>query len=125
MRRVLIDAETGKKVIFKGNHSLFWIKMEYWGPIFMVLGLIILAQNLTREGIFVVANIFLGLIGLTSLAFYTLQIIKQNSPEKVFETSKTPTQPKSNYSQIFEEKEKAIQEILEKKDDDVSRFMPK
>lgn len=43
--RTVIDKETGQEMILKQDHSLFWIKMQYWGPIFVVLGLIILAQQ--------------------------------------------------------------------------------
>ncbi|MEL6559198.1 MAG: hypothetical protein AAFQ94_13495 [Bacteroidota bacterium] len=43
--RTMIDKESGQEVIIKPNHSLFWIKMQYWGPVFGVLGLIILVQQ--------------------------------------------------------------------------------
>lgn len=38
--RVLVDKETGQEVIIRPNHSLFFIKLEYWGIIFPVLGLL-------------------------------------------------------------------------------------
>lgn len=41
----LIDKETGEEVILKPNHSLFWIKMQYWGIIFGVLGVIMLVKQ--------------------------------------------------------------------------------
>jgi hypothetical protein len=37
--RILMDKATGEEVTIKPNHSLFFIKIEYWGPIFFVLGL--------------------------------------------------------------------------------------
>lgn len=43
--KVGIDEETGQDVSFKPNHSLFWIKMQYWGFIFAALALIILVQQ--------------------------------------------------------------------------------
>ncbi|COK33440.1 Uncharacterised protein [Streptococcus pneumoniae] len=43
--KVYIDAETGEKVMFKKKHSLFFIKMEYWGPI---LGVIAVVTLITR-----------------------------------------------------------------------------
>lgn len=43
--RTMIDKETGQEVVIKPNHSLFWINMQYWGPIFGVLGLVILVQQ--------------------------------------------------------------------------------
>ncbi len=43
--QTLIDKATGEEIILKPNHSLFWIKMQYWGPIFGVLGLILLVRQ--------------------------------------------------------------------------------
>lgn len=44
--RTIIDKATGQELILKPNHSLFWIKMQYWGVIFGAFGLIFLLQNL-------------------------------------------------------------------------------
>jgi hypothetical protein len=38
--RVLIDAETGKEVVFRKSHSLFFIPVRWWGPILGILALI-------------------------------------------------------------------------------------
>lgn len=43
--KVYIDTETGEKVMFNKKHSLFFIKMEYWGPI---LGVIAIVTLITR-----------------------------------------------------------------------------
>ena len=43
--RIMIDKESGQEILIKPNHSLFWIKMQYWGPIFGLLGIIILVQQ--------------------------------------------------------------------------------
>ena len=40
--RRLIDPETNEEVVLKNDHSLFFIPMQYWGPIFLVLGVIML-----------------------------------------------------------------------------------
>ena len=43
-RRRLIDPETNEEVILKSNHSLFFIKIQYWGlflGIFTVFGSIL------------------------------------------------------------------------------------
>ncbi|CAM4233047.1 hypothetical protein [Bacillus paramycoides] len=40
--KIYIDAETGEKVMFNKRHSLFFIKMEYWGPILGVIAVITL-----------------------------------------------------------------------------------
>jgi len=44
--RIFIDKTTGQEINFKPNHSLFWIKMQYWGIIFGVIGLLILLLHL-------------------------------------------------------------------------------
>ena len=42
--KVLIDKATGKEIQLEPNHSLFWIKMHYWGIIFGILGVVVLIQ---------------------------------------------------------------------------------
>jgi hypothetical protein len=44
--RTVVDKTTGQEFTLKPNHSLFWIKMQYWGIIFGAFGLVILVQNL-------------------------------------------------------------------------------
>jgi hypothetical protein len=44
--QVLMDKASGKEFMVKPNHSLFWIKMQYWGIIFALLGLLALIQEL-------------------------------------------------------------------------------
>jgi hypothetical protein len=38
--RIFIDKQTGREVIVKPNHSLFFIKMQYWAFIIGIIGLI-------------------------------------------------------------------------------------
>ena len=40
--KVMIEKETGQEFFMKPNHSLFFIRMEYWGPILLILGIIAL-----------------------------------------------------------------------------------
>jgi hypothetical protein len=40
--KVLIDPETGKEVIVGRHHRFFFIPMEYWAPILVVLGMVFL-----------------------------------------------------------------------------------
>jgi hypothetical protein len=44
--RTVVDKATGQEILLKENHSLFWIKLQYWGYIFGAFGLVILIQNL-------------------------------------------------------------------------------
>lgn len=47
--RVRIDKETGEEVMVKSNHSLFFIKVEYWGYILWILGVIFLFITTTGK----------------------------------------------------------------------------
>jgi len=116
--RTFIDKETGKEVAFKSHHSLFWIKMEYWGIIFISLGLIILFQNINRDGIEFYFIILLGLVGIGSLLFFIVHLFKQNTVEKIKVEYQTKPQPKVNFIK---------EEIIEKKFDneDHNQYLPK
>lgn len=46
--RLVMDRATGQQAEVKPNHHLMFIKLEYWGVIFMVVGLAILVINLAR-----------------------------------------------------------------------------
>lgn len=37
--RTFIDKATGKEVVFRRRHSLFFIPMVYWGPIFIAMAI--------------------------------------------------------------------------------------
>lgn len=39
--RELIDKKTGKEIVLKPHNTLFFIKMEYWAFIILILGIII------------------------------------------------------------------------------------
>lgn len=45
--RIVVDEATGERIELKSNHTLFWIKMEYWGVIFGVIGIIQLIAGLS------------------------------------------------------------------------------
>jgi di/tricarboxylate transporter len=97
--RVFIDKETGKEINFKSNHSLFWIKMEYWGIIFTAFGLVILSQNLDKTGTEFYVNLFLFLFGILSIAFYGISLfkIKGSVPEGSQFKNTAPIEPKLNF----------------------------
>lgn len=40
--RTLVDQETGEQVVVRPNHSLFFVKMEYWA-VTLALGAVVLA----------------------------------------------------------------------------------
>jgi len=38
--RILLDPNTGQEVKIVTTHSLFWIRVEYWAPILVAIGII-------------------------------------------------------------------------------------
>ena len=46
--RTLVDPQTGQQVVLRRDHSLFFVKMEYWAVILAVVAVIMLAQGLLR-----------------------------------------------------------------------------
>ena len=45
-RRRLIDPKTNEEVILKSNHSLFFIKIQYWGLIFGIASVLLFITEL-------------------------------------------------------------------------------
>ena len=37
--RSVIDEETGERLVLRSDHSLFFVKMHWWGPILVVVAL--------------------------------------------------------------------------------------
>jgi len=46
---VMIDKATGQEVTLRRSHSLFFIPMVYWGPIFIAMGLYQVIQAMTKH----------------------------------------------------------------------------
>ena len=44
--RMLVDAETGEEVLVRPNHTLFFIKMSWWGPILLTAGAVVIVKDL-------------------------------------------------------------------------------
>lgn len=44
--RKLIDPQTNQQVLLKKTHSLFWVPMQYWAIVVVILGLITIATQL-------------------------------------------------------------------------------
>ncbi len=44
----MVDKQTGQEVMIRPNHSLFFIKMQYWAFIIGGLGLILMLDILIR-----------------------------------------------------------------------------
>ena len=47
--RTLVDKATGEEVLVGGDHSLFFIKVRWWGPILCVLGAGIIIVDLAQS----------------------------------------------------------------------------
>lgn len=44
--KTLVDKDTGEEVVVTPNHSLFFIKMHWWGPILSVVGVVLIVKDL-------------------------------------------------------------------------------
>ena len=49
MDRELIDPSTGERVIVRNDHSLFFIRVEWWGPILAVGGILLVILFLIAD----------------------------------------------------------------------------
>ena len=45
--QVFVDETTGQEIEVKPSHEMMFIKMEYWGIIFGVIGLVLLVRDFT------------------------------------------------------------------------------
>jgi hypothetical protein len=43
--RVLIDEQTGQRVVLSSNHQFFWIPMKWWGVILVGIGIVVWAAR--------------------------------------------------------------------------------
>ena len=48
--RQLVDPKTGQQVIIRRDHSLFFVKVEWWGPVMAVVGVVFLVAGLLSPG---------------------------------------------------------------------------
>jgi hypothetical protein len=39
-----VDKATGKEIALRPSHSMFFIPMFYWGPIFLAMGLYVVIE---------------------------------------------------------------------------------
>ena len=46
--RTLVDKETGQEVVLQPYHAFFFIKMQWWGPILMVLGVVVVVVDVMK-----------------------------------------------------------------------------
>lgn len=47
--RVMIDKQTGQEFLLKQNHSLFFIKMQYWAYPIALIGIVLLFTLITGK----------------------------------------------------------------------------
>jgi hypothetical protein len=45
--RELVDPATGERVVLKDTHSLFFVPVEWWGPILVVAGVVFVIVGVT------------------------------------------------------------------------------
>ncbi len=47
--RIVIDKSTGKELVLRPRHALFFIPMVYWGPIFIIGGICLLVKVMMKH----------------------------------------------------------------------------
>lgn len=45
--RTLVDPSTGEPVVIRNHHTLFFVRVEWWGPIMAVLGIFLFITGIT------------------------------------------------------------------------------
>ena len=120
--RVFVDEKTGERVKVKNNHTLFWIKMEYIGLIFLIIGIAILFK----------ASIWSGLISLFIvgvLVYYILssgkKLKKEEEHVKQIEEIFKNAIKKSESEDSQDDTETDVNKDDKKEEEDLSRYMPK
>ncbi len=114
--RVVTDDKTGRKMIIRGSHGLFWIPMQYWGIILTILSIVILAQN----------SIWMA-AATTAIFGSILLIYRLKKSDKVrmeaVSTIKTSTEQYQPRVDNLETEEERLKRRAEREDH--SRFMPR
>lgn len=110
--RIVIDEQTGERLEIREHHTFFWIKMQYWGIIFSILGVIFLASE----------SILAGTISLIIICafFASLYFYKRNKDNSF------PIENSSQMTNLLVE-EPTEEVIIEKGQidkEDPSRFIP-
>ena len=110
--KIFIDKSTGKEINVKRIHTFFWIEMQYWGIIYSILGVILLA---TKS---ITAAIICALVICAGFCYY---FIKKKSDSSNTKQENTPTD-KNEPSVQVETEEERLKRRQEK--EDPRRFMP-
>lgn len=81
-RKIVIDEESGERYEIKNEHSLFWIKMEYWSIIASLFGIYVLSKKSLTLAV-IASIVFIAL-----LAYVFIQRRKNNEvyDEETYQT---------------------------------------
>jgi len=121
--RIMIDEKTGQKIILKRNHSLFFIKMQYWGVIFSIIGIIILFNMLIMVGV-------IALIVTLLAVFFIYKNARIMNPQFIqsemnnAKTIKKQTPISAPVNPDIEKEAEAERLKRKQEKEDPSRFMP-
>lgn len=110
--KILLNKEEGKIIVQTKRHSLFWIKMEYWGIIFPLIAIIVLAQT---------SLLYSGILTIVLLFMVCLLLLQRQKNLKIKEQEETEQKRLEEERLIAEEEEKIIRR---KEKEDPRRFMP-
>lgn len=114
--RIVIDEKTGERLEVKSNHSLFWIKMQYWSIIFSLIGVLVLAKES------VVLAIIISVL-LCALFVYLFKQRRKRSDELRDVFSAESSFQASEEEDEKEEESDDAEVVVDKEDS--SRFMPR
>ena len=119
---IVLDKKSGHKVKSKITHALFWIKMQYWGLIFSILGVMILAQS----SIVASATSLVILLAVVALLYFKNKKKDYDEEGQIFVVHKDQITSEDILivdNRIIESEEERIKHRQEK--EDPKRFMPK
>ncbi|WP_271783467.1 hypothetical protein [Aquimarina algiphila] len=109
-----IDPKTGEQIVLRNQHTIFWMNMEYWGFLLLILGITFFTQE----------AVFTWSIGGGVLLCYIIYRFKKKKEMLLFKEEQsnikeTLLQKKEpEYRRNYSTEEEKVKE-------DPSRFMPK
>lgn len=120
IHNVYIDEITNERVAVRKLHSLFWIKLEYWGLIFTFLSIVVLFQNFSTFGIQFFLTVFLFIVAIFCLMLFSYKLFQNFSKKNQLKND--------NLSQkrAIEENPKFVKEKMKREQEsDHSKYLPK
>lgn len=131
-QRIVIDEQTGKRIVLRHDHSIFFIKMHYWGIVFFALGGILIFQGFTKvlgsgemQSLDTSNAIWVRSIVLTLCLLLLIVSIKRKPKGSIKETRTAENKPFESPQKEIEKNESSFLAPTPPIDkEEHSRFMP-